>query len=430
MTASALKHLTTLANLRATWADFWRASSRQRSSGVDGITPANFHRHLERNLARLHHELRDGYTFSPLRGHPVPKNDGRTYRIICVPTVTDRIVQRLIARHLSERAHKFGIINEASFGFMPSETSGTRRGVRAARDRAKELRSRHKWAYKSDISSFFDRIPRPELVHRTVSALRTPSLEPLLRAAVACEIDDSDPAVARIAERNGIIRGLGVRQGMPLSPIFSNIILRDFDTVMLSRGYKLVRYADDFIVLADSQQQCLEIDAVAREVLSRLDLELPPLGTSKTRLADPATEIDFLGLALSPAENGEYQLVITDAQLQKITKSLGQMKDVDQLLRNGIDITGLTRRIDNAVAGYLAAYNGAQNTEELRSVLARVRTDILRSVFVRAFGEQKQPVLAPRTTCCTTKQNASSLTMMLIVCISSRVERWSTGSAY
>jgi retron-type reverse transcriptase len=110
----------------------------------------------------------------------------------------------------------------------------------------------HPWAYKSDISAFFDRIPRDELFDAVKRSVRTPSLNDLLRRAIDCEIDTRDPAIWRKVNAAGIVNGLGVRQGMPLSPLFANILLKEFDRVFLSRGHSLVRYAHDFIVFADN----------------------------------------------------------------------------------------------------------------------------------------------------------------------------------
>src|SRR6185437_4281157 len=317
MTASALQRLITPTNLRSTWEAFWPHARKQHSCGVDGVTPAEFHERATRNLAKLHDELRIGYRFSLLRAHPIPKKDGKTFRIICVPTVRDRIVQRLLAKHLTDVSEKLGIINKASFGFIRN-SEGCRRGVVPARDYAIQLRNLHRWAYKSDISSFFDRIPRDELVGQTISALRTRSLKCLLAGAANCEIDDNEPSIRRIAHKNGIQKGLGVRQGMPLSPIFSNVILKSFDEAMVGQGYNLVRYADDFLVLADSEKQCLEIDDFARSTLRKLHFDLPPLGPehSKTRIVGPESEIEFLGLALAPTRNGAYELLITPQQLE------------------------------------------------------------------------------------------------------------------
>jgi len=389
MTVSAFRELITPASVREAWGNFWRDSRKQKSAGIDGITPADYLRDLERNLYILCRLLREGYRFSLLKGHPIPKPGGKT-RIICVPTVQDRIVQRLLAEYLMRHCKELGIINDVSFGFIKSEQAGERRGLSAARDRAAQLRSQHPWAYKSDISSFFDRIPREEVVQQTIRTLNKPSFRAILNSAVQCEIDVRDEAIARIVESNGIVPGLGVRQGMPLSPLFANIILRDFDQEMIRRGVKLVRYADDFIAFAQSASECRRIDEIARELLGRLGFTLPPLADcgSKTFIAAPEIDIDFLGLALTHQKDGTYKLVITKDQLDKISRDLGNMISIDGLLKQNLDITTMGKKIDDKIGGYRAAYSCAHNADDLDKLLKKFRSSALRTVYVSAFGEQ------------------------------------------
>jgi len=386
MTTSAFKRLIAQKNLRSIWAAFWKASKKQRSFGVDGVTPAVFEQNWAANLARLQTELERGYKFSNLRGHPIPKPDGR-FRIICIPTVSDRIVQRLLADHLVDRATQLGIANSVSFGFIRS-SSDEKKGVAAARNRAVELRQSHNWAYKSDISAFFDRIPRDSLLNQTVAALRSPSFSPILSGVIGCEIDAKDPKIVRIAKQNGIVNGLGVRQGMPLSPLFANIILRRFDAKMIDLGVPMVRYADDFIAFADSEAKCREIDRIARAELAKISLCLPPLDVpgSKTRIAEPSEDMDFLGLALSRQSDGIYRLLISEKQMEKIRRTLGNLKDVKQLVADGLSIGDLGRRLDNSVDGYRAAYSSAQNAAQLEGELASIRISVMTSVFTQAFG--------------------------------------------
>jgi RNA-directed DNA polymerase len=312
MTASKLKRLVTKEQLRKTWSDFWPNAKNQTSSGVDDITPRQFSKNLEVHLNRIYEELRSGkYKFSALYGHPVPKKDAKKKRIICIPTVSDRLVQRLIGAHLSKIAERKGLVNEASFGFIAS-SKDQQRGVGAARDRAIKLRNKHPWAYKSDIEAFFDRIPRQEIINQTVSVLRAPSFRKLVEGVVSSEIDEIDPAIARIAKENGIVRGEGLRQGMPISPLLSNILLRDFDRKMLAKGFNLVRYADDFIVLCRDREECEAADKYARKLLEPVYLKLPALDLSKSKtfIAAPDQAIDFLGLSLVRVSEGKYELVI------------------------------------------------------------------------------------------------------------------------
>jgi RNA-directed DNA polymerase len=83
-----------------------------------------------------------GYQFSMLRAVPIPKEHGR-YRIICIPTVRDRIVQRAVNAYLA-KGDRCRLANEVSYGFIPN------RSVEKAVKRAAELRREKKWAYKTD----------------------------------------------------------------------------------------------------------------------------------------------------------------------------------------------------------------------------------------------------------------------------------------
>jgi hypothetical protein len=179
--------------------------------------------------------------------------------------------------------------------------------------------------------------------------------------------------------------------------MFSNIILRDFDREMTRHGVPLVRYADDFIILADSEIECRKADALARHLLSLLELKLPSLGPaeSKTYIARPDEEIDFLGLALASDGLGSYKLVVTPKQMDKVVRSLNQLKDVNQLVQQGVDITSLVRTVENKIGGYLGAYSDAQNAEDLYKMLENCRREILRSVYVKAFGEASVSALPP-----------------------------------
>lgn len=251
------------------------------------------------------------------------------------------------------------------------------------------MRQSNGWAYKSDITSFFDRISRQDVVNKTIGLLRARSLHSLLLEAVSCEIENKDD-INRIAQANGIKRGLGVRRGMPLSPLLSNVILKDFDRSMIHYNKKMVRYADDFIIFASSEDECIQIDQLARKSLQRLGFELPKLGPheSKTTIADPDEDIEFLGLALRPTEDSSYTLVITQQQLDKINRTLNQLTDVNQLISKNIDITTIVQAIENRIGGYQSAYSDAQNVDELRDILMKCRSHILRHIYIKAFGEK------------------------------------------
>jgi RNA-directed DNA polymerase len=306
--------------------------------------------------------------------------------VICVPTIGDRLVQRTLVNFFMDLPQATKLRNQASFGFLKS-IPGNPKGVIPARNRAIELRNMSGWAYKSDISSFFDRIQRKSLIEKTIRFFNKPSLRALIEGAVACEIAAKNDAVTRVVEGQGIRVGLGVRQGMPISPFLSNIVLYPFDAAMLASGYQLVRYADDFIVFARSREECLAADTHARKVLHSLGFEIPELDANgKTVIAEPSHPIEFLGLSLDHTAEGQYALQINERQLGEIRNQLGALKDINQLSVQRLRVGDIAAKLENRISGYRAAYQSATNAGELEPMFEKARGKTLESVYSGIFG--------------------------------------------
>ena len=105
MSESALSKTSSLISLHDAWNYINRKSrgNKRNSSGIDNQSINDFAQNLERNLLGIRAALRSsgGYQFQSLRAHLIPKANGKT-RVICVPTVQDRIVQRAISDYLAE----------------------------------------------------------------------------------------------------------------------------------------------------------------------------------------------------------------------------------------------------------------------------------------------------------------------------------------
>ena len=169
----------------------------------------------------------------------IPKPNGK-FRLICVPTIEDRIVQRALLLVLNQYYHK-KFDNGISYGFISQKT------VKDAALQACMLRKTHQWVYKTDISAFFDNIDREKLIEKIKSFIKHRSLHKLLFLAVSREVQTTSLAQEKRIKKLGIQRGLGIRQGMPLSPFFANLFLESFDNEIKATGLKAVRYADDLI---------------------------------------------------------------------------------------------------------------------------------------------------------------------------------------
>ena len=147
MAKTACDRLIAAKNLQLVWKDYW-PKVKNSSAGVDGITPTQFDEHIQRNIKLIREEMKEGYSFSSLRGVRVPKKDPNKFRIICVPSVQDRLVQRAILPFLERQAHKLGICNDVSYGFI-KDTLSRKRGTSGAIAAAIRHRQNSPWAFRA-----------------------------------------------------------------------------------------------------------------------------------------------------------------------------------------------------------------------------------------------------------------------------------------
>ena len=260
-------------------AAFERVKANDGAPGVDHVTVRDFEAHLEENLARLSHSLHDG-TYRPqaVRRAWVPKPGRKEKRPLGIPTVRDRVAQtalRSVLEPIFERDFA-----EHSYGFRPG------RGAKdALREVARLLREGHSWVVDADIRSYFDSIPRERLLARVAEKIADGRVLALLGAYLEQEVMEG---LARWTPE------AGTPQGAVISPLLSNIYLDPLDHKMAERGYAMVRYADDFVILcrteAEARRALAEVEAWMEEAGLRLHPE-------KTRVVDAREPggFDFLG---------------------------------------------------------------------------------------------------------------------------------------
>ncbi|WP_173932022.1 reverse transcriptase domain-containing protein [Chelativorans sp. Marseille-P2723] len=238
----------------------------------------------------LSRRIADGeFGFSRLRPFPIPKEGTNKERLICIPTVQDRLVQRCMMRHLEQR-RLFPILNNSSFGFVQDK------GLRKAVKRTLELRHCYPFVFETDIVGFFDTIHRDKLVEKVERALKRHSLIPLLRSAICTEVKPDANCDAKKLVSLGIRQGWGIRQGMPLSPLLSNLALSEFDLAVERAGIPMVRYADDIVLFASTKSEALERGEFIAEQLRSIGHSIPSIEQNgKTKIASKLQSFSFLG---------------------------------------------------------------------------------------------------------------------------------------
>lgn len=249
----------------------WRSVRRNRgAAGVDKVSIQMFEQNLEANLKALMRELKTG-AFQPLPARRVyiPKDAQKTkFRPLGIPAVRDRVAQEVLRRLLSPIFEaKF---HDHSFGFRPG------RSCHQAVEKVLELgKQGYRYVLDADIAGFFDNLSHKAIMRELADVV-------------------ADGNILRLVEkflRAGVMEGgkfqrtrVGTPQGGVASPLLANIALNVLDWQLHEQGFRFVRYADDFVVLCESESQAREALALVEGLLTdRLGLTLSPEKTKVTR---------------------------------------------------------------------------------------------------------------------------------------------------
>ena len=253
---------------RRTLESSWQAVVRNGgAAGVDGVSVERYSAHAERYFGELEAELKAG-RYQPLgvRRTYIPKGDGGC-RPLGIPAVKDRIVQGALKRVL-EPIFEWEFL-DVSYGFRPG---------RSAKDALREvdgwLKAGYTWVVDADLKGYFDAIPHEGLMEE-------------IKAHI------SDGRVLELIERylrQEIFEGLkhwtptrGTPQGAVLSPLLANLYLHPLDRLMNGEGHRIVRYADDFVILCADEQEARAVLSKVREWVQGRGLSLHP---DKTHIGD------------------------------------------------------------------------------------------------------------------------------------------------
>lgn len=258
----------------------WRKVARHHgAAGVDGQSIERFAAHAERYLQELQHSLEDGsYRPHPVKRVEIPKGDGRT-RPLGIPTVKDRIVQtalKMVIEPVFETQFRPG-----SYGFRPGRSCKD-----ALREVDRLLKEGFTWVVDADLQGYFDSIPHDGLMTLVTASI---SDGPVLSLIEGFLQQDIMKDMARWRPTTG------TPQGAVISPLLANLYLHPLDLLMEQNGLRMVRYADDFVILCRTEEEAL---AALRQVEAWVAANGLTLHPDKTRVGDsrqPGQGFDFLG---------------------------------------------------------------------------------------------------------------------------------------
>jgi RNA-directed DNA polymerase len=252
----------------------FRRARKDAAVGVDGVTKEAYGEDLGGNLADLHERMKSKrYRHQPIRRVHIPKGPGKT-RPIGVSTFEDKLVQDAV-REVLEAIYEQDFL-DCSHGFRPG---------RRAHDAVRTLdgivhRNQVNWIIEADIVSFFDSLDRAQLKKMLEIRVADGSLLRLigkcLHVGVLDGVELSTPDT-------------GATQGSVLSPLLGNIYLHYVLDLWFEREVKprlrgrstLIRYADDFIITFEREEDARRVLEVLGKRLEKYGLSLHP---DKTRL--------------------------------------------------------------------------------------------------------------------------------------------------
>jgi RNA-directed DNA polymerase len=265
-----------LATLQAAWQ---QVQKNKGSHGVDSMSIERFAVKQEQYLLELQQALKEGsYQPLPVKRVFIPKAGGGE-RPLGIPAVKDRIVQTAL-KMVIEPIFENEFV-EHSYGFRPL------RGCKLAlRTVDGCLKAGQTWVVDADMKSYFDTIPHALLMDEVEKFISDGKVLKLIQTYLEQDILDGMNRWTPIA---------GTPQGAVISPLLANLYLHSLDKLMMQSGYTMVRYADDFVILCQSQEEAQNALALAQQWVNGKGLTLHP---DKTQVGECLVEgqgFEFLG---------------------------------------------------------------------------------------------------------------------------------------
>jgi RNA-directed DNA polymerase len=249
------------------------------AAGVDGQSVKRFEVRAEAYLEELERALRSGeYRPEPIKRVEIPKEGGKL-RPLGIPAVKDRIVQtalKLVIEPIFEQEFE-----ESSYGFRPR-----RRAKEALREVDALIKEGYTHVVDADLESFFDTIAHQVLRGRVEERISDGAVHKLIELFLSQDIIEELKRWTPVG---------GTPQGAVISPLLANIYLHPLDRHMREKGYRMVRYADDFVVLCQTAE---EAQAALNEVSAWVEQNGLKLNADKTQVGDcrqAGQGFEFLG---------------------------------------------------------------------------------------------------------------------------------------
>jgi RNA-directed DNA polymerase len=266
------------------------------------------------------------------------------------------------------------VFDEANFGYRRGRSTKD-----ALRKVWKEIQEERQWIVDADLKDFFGSVDHEKLLTRVAQRVADGRVLQLIEGMLKA----GSYGKGRLfpSER-------GTPQGGVISPLLSNILLTPFDQEMRRRGYRLTRYADDWVVICKSVAEAQAAIAAALRILSELGVQLHP---QKTRVVHVQQGFEFLGYKIkrgrqlrlpsskirSGAQSGAVYAYPREKSIQRF------MDQVRQLTKRRVPLT--TQELIEELNPMLRGWGHYYQRAHVRKLFNRLNRWILHRIWSHRF---------------------------------------------